>query len=301
MQHSFTTRYFPWFVLLPALVWFVLFVAYPFLYSLVSSFFLWFVQNPSASKFVGLKNYIDLFHDPRFVTAVRNTFLYAGLKTGLVVFLGIMLAKTLFAVKFGGRIYMFSIFLPSLCSAVAIGLFFTYLYQPQFGLFNILLKQIGIPRQGFLNSPQQAIYCVIFTEIWQALGFSTLIFLTGLNTIPEVFYEAAQIDGASAFLAFWKVIFPLARRVFLFITAVTAISAFQAFDLIFVMTLSGGGTGGASGGPGYSSYTMALQVYNDGMIRSQTGMASAVALILFIIVGVLTILQLKVLKPEWEY
>ena len=301
MQRSFTTRYFPWLVLIPALTWFVLFVAYPFLYSLVSSFFLWFVQNPSASKFVGLKNYIDLFHDPRFITAVRNTFLYAGLKTGLVVFLGIMLAKTLFAVKFGGRIYMFSIFLPSLCSAVAIGLFFTYLYQPQFGLFNILFKQISIPKQGFLNSPQQAIYCVIFTEIWQAIGFSTLIFLTGLNTIPEVFYEAAQIDGASAFTAFWKVIFPLARRVFLFITAVTAISAFQAFDLVFVMTLSGGGTGGASGGPGYSSYTMALQVYNDGMIRSQTGMASAIALILFIIVGILTLFQLKVLKPEWEY
>lgn len=80
--------------------------------------------------------------------------------------------------------------------------FFTYLYQPQFGLFNALLSKIGISRQGFLNSPQQAIYCVIFTEVWQALGFSTLIFLTGLNTIPDVFYEAAQIDGASAFVTF---------------------------------------------------------------------------------------------------
>ncbi len=301
MKQSLKTRYFPWIVIIPALVWFFLFIAYPFLYSMISSFFLWFAQNPASSKFVGLKNYIDLFKDPRFVTAVKNTLIYAGLKTGLVVFLGLMLAKTLFAIKFGSRIYMFSIFLPSLCSAVAIGLFFTYLYQPQFGLFNNLLKNIGIPRQGFLNSPQQAIYCVIFTDIWQSLGFSTLIFLTGLNSIPEVFYEAAQMDGASDYLAFWKIIFPLARRVFLFITVVTAITAFQAFDLVFVMTSSGGGTGGASGGPGYSSYTMALQVYNDGMIRSQTGMASAIALILFIMVGTLTILQLKVLKPEWEY
>ncbi|MCX6090995.1 MAG: sugar ABC transporter permease [Candidatus Atribacteria bacterium] len=301
MRQGAATRLFPWLVLVPALVWFALFVAYPFGYSLVSSFYLWFVQNPAASKFVGLKNYFDIFHDPRFLTAIRNTFLYAGLKTGLVVFLGILLAKILFAIKFGGRMYMFSIFLPSLCSAVAIGLFFTYLYQPQFGLINLLLSKIGIDRQGFLNSPQQAIFCVIFTEIWQALGFSTLIFLTGLNTIPEVFYEAAQIDGASAFVTFWKIIFPLARRVFLFITAITAITAFQAFDLVFVMTLSGGGTGGASGGPGYSSYTMALQVYNDGMIRSATGSASAVAVILFIIVSILTVLQLKVLKPEWEY
>ncbi len=301
MRLGFATRYFPWLVLIPALFWFILFVAYPFGYSVVSSFFLWFVQNPASSKFVGLKNYFDIFKDPRFITALRNTMLYALLKTGMVVFIGVLLAKVLFAIKYGGRGYMFSIFLPSLCSAVAIGLFFTYLYQPQFGLFNVLLSKIGISKQGFLNSPQQAIYCVIFTEIWQALGFSTLIFLTGLNTIPDVFYEAAQIDGASPFLIFWKIIFPLARRVFLFITAITAISAFQAFDLVFVMTLSGGGTGGSSGGPGYSSYTMALQVYNDGMIRSQTGIASAVAIILFIIIGVLTLLQLKILKPEWEY
>jgi ABC-type sugar transport system permease subunit len=297
MQRGFATRYFPWLVLIPALVWFILFVAYPFGYSIVSSFFLWFVQNPASSKFVGLKNYFDIFKDPRFITALRNTLLYALLKTGLVVFIGVLLAKTLFAIKFGSRGYMFSIFLPSLCSAVAIGLFFTYLYQPQFGLFNALLSKIGISRQGFLNSPQQAIYCVIFTEVWQALGFSTLIFLTGLNTIPDVFYEAAQIDGASAFVTFWKIIFPLARRVFLFITAITAISAFQAFDLV-----RAGLSFQESNDPNYFlSYTMALQVYNDGILRSQTGIASAIAIMLFIIIGVLTLLQLKILKPEWEY
>ena len=92
---------------------------------------------------------------------------------------------------------------------------------------------------------------------------------------------------------------------FLFITAITAISAFQAFDLVFVMTLSGGGTGGSSGGPGYSSYTMALQVYNDGILRSQTGIASAIAIMLFIIIGVLTLYSLKFLNQngnikEWE-
>ena len=184
MRLGFATRYFPWLVLIPALFWFILFVAYPFGYSVVSSFFLWFVQNPASSKFVGLKNYFDIFKDPRFITALRNTMLYALLKTGMVVFIGVLLAKVLFAIKYGGRGYMFSIFLPSLCSAVAIGLFFTYLYQPQFGLFNVLLSKIGISKQGFLNSPQQAIYCVIFTEIWQALGFSTLIFFNRIKYHP---------------------------------------------------------------------------------------------------------------------
>ncbi len=301
MKRELAHRYFPWLVLLPALCWFVLFVAYPSFYSLTSSFFLWFVQNPFASKFVGFKNYVELFRDPRFITAVRNTFVYAVLKTGLVALLGVILAKTVFALKHGSRFYMFSIFLPSLCSATAVGLFFTYLYQPQFGLFNFLLTRLGFPRQGFLNNPQQAIYCVIFTDIWQSLGFATLVFLAGLHNIPDVFYEAAQIDGAPDFVIFWKVIFPLARRVFLFITVVTAVTTFQAFDLVFVMTSSGGGTGGASGGPGYSSYTLALQVYNDGMMRSQIGTASAVALVLFLIVGFLTVLQFKILKPEWEY
>src|SRR5690554_430254 len=100
MQRGFATRFFPWLVLIPALVWFILFVAYPFGYSIVSSFFLWFVQNPASSKFVGLKNYFDIFKDPRFITALRNTMLYALLKTGLVVFIGVLLAKTLFAIKF---------------------------------------------------------------------------------------------------------------------------------------------------------------------------------------------------------
>jgi len=294
--------FFPVAVIIPIMGWYILFIFYPVIYALYTSFFLWIPENPAVSPFVGLKNYVELFTiDPRFKIALINTIVYVSLKTIIVVPVGLILALLLDKTPIGRRFYIFCIFLPALCSATAIGILFTYLYQPRFGFFNHMLTKISLPSQGFLSSSKQALYCVLATDIWQFLGFSTLIFYIGLINVPRTFTEAALIDGAGKFRIFWSVTVPLLGHTLLFISIYTMINAFQVFDFIFVMTSTGGGTGGSAGGPGYSSYILALLVYNEGMLRLRIGKATAVATILFIIVMVLTLLQFKVLKPKWEY
>jgi multiple sugar transport system permease protein len=249
-----------------------------------------------------LKNYVNLFTiDPRFKKALINTIIYVLTKAAVVIPIGLLLASLLENLKKGQKFYIFAVFLPALCSAAAIGILFSYLYQPRFGLFNAILHRLGLPRQPFLSSPRQALFCVIFTDSWQYMGLTTLIFFAGLMNLPDVFVEAAKVDGASRFRTFFQIKLPLLGHTILFLTVYTIIYAFQFFDFIFVMTSTGGGTGGAAGGPGYSSYILSLLVYNEGMLRLQIDKATAVATIMLIIVMALTLLQFKFLRPKWEY
>jgi ABC-type sugar transport system permease subunit len=297
------TRYlFPLMVLAPIAAWYVIFLFYPTLYSLWASLHLWVAENPSKSTFIGLKNYADLFTtDPRFQKALSNTFVYTVTKVLIVVPVGMAIALLLEKLRRGTKLYVFAIFLPALCSATAIGILFNYLYQPSFGLFNAILKGAHLPVQPFLSSAVQAIFCVILTDSWQYVGFTTLIFYTGLMSLPEVFAEAARVDGSGPLRTFFQVKLPILGHTVMFITVYTIINAFQSFDFIFVMTSSGGGTGGASGGPGFSSYVMSLQVYIDGMLRMHIDTSTAVATVMFVIVLGLTIIQLRLLRPKWEY
>jgi ABC-type sugar transport system permease subunit len=293
---------FPIAVLLPISAWYVIFLYYPTLYSLWASLHLWVAENPSKSTFIGLTNYVALFTtDPRFQKALVNTFLYVALKAVIVVPIGMIIALLLEKLRHGTKLYVFAIFLPALCSATAIGILFNYLYQPSFGLFNAILKRLSLPSQPFLSSAAQAIYCVIITDSWQYVGFTTLIFYTGLMSLPEVFGEAARVDGAGPLRTFFQVRLPILGHTVMFITVYTIINAFQSFDFIFVMTSSGGGTGGSSGGPGFSSYVLSLQVYIDGMLRMHIDTSTTVATVLLGIVLALTIVQLRLLRPKWEY
>ncbi|MCK5569192.1 MAG: sugar ABC transporter permease, partial [Spirochaetes bacterium] len=227
--------------------------------------------------------------------------IYVITKVVVVIPIGLFLASLLEKLKKGQRIYIFSVFLPALCSATAIGILFTYLYQPRFGLFNEILKRIGLQTQPFLSSARQAIFCVIATDCWQYMGFTTLIFFAGLMNMPAVFVEAARVDGAGPLRMFFQIKLPLLGHTVIFLTVYTIINAFQFFDFIFIMTSSGGGTGGASGGPGYSSFVLSLLVYDEGMLRLQIDRATSVATIMLIIVMGITLLQFKFLRPKWEY
>lgn len=293
---------FPIAVLTPIVAWYILVFYYPLGYSFWSSLHLWVAENPSKSTFVGLKNYIDLFTvDPRFQKSLVNTFIYVFVKIAVVIPLGLLLASLLERIKRGTKFYIFVIFLPAICSATAIGVLFTYFYQPRLGLFNNILKTLGLPSQPFLSSAKQALYCVIFTDCWQFMGLTTLISFAGLLNIPDSFIDAAKVDGASSFRTFFQIKVPLMGHVILFLTVYTIIYTFQFFDFIFVMTSTGGGTGGAAGGPGYSSYVLSLLVYNEGMLRLQIDKATAVGTVMLFIALVLTLIQFKIFRPKWEY
>jgi multiple sugar transport system permease protein len=288
--------------LTPIIIYFGLFILYPLLYSFYASFHLWVPENPFTSKFIGISNYIKLFTtDPRFIKAFSNTMIYVALKTISVIIIGMILALILDNVRRFQRLYIYLIFLPVLCSASAIGLLFLYLYQPAFGLFNVILSGIGLQPQPFLSDARQALFCVIAADIWQTLGFSTLIIFTGLINMPKVFTEASRIDGANPFQTFFHVTLPLLADTILFVSVYTMIMAFQVFDFIFVMTSSGGGTGGAAGGPGVSTYVLSLLVYNEGLLRMQIDKGSAVGTVMFVIILIMSIIQFRILKPKWEY
>lgn len=293
---------FPAAVLVPLAAWYAVFLYYPTAYSVWASLHLWIAENPSKSTFIGLKNYVDLFTaDPRFARGILNTFVYVATKILIVIPVGMMLGLLLEKLRRGTKVYIFAIFLPALCSATAIGILFNYLYQPSFGLFNAILARVGLPAQPFLTSPVQAIFCVILTDSWQYVGFTSLIFYTGLMGLPETFVEAARVDGAGPVRTFFQVKLPILGHTVMFITVYSIINAFQSFDFIFVMTSSGGGTGGASGGPGFSSYVLSLQVYIDGMLRMHIDKSTAVATIMLAIVMALTLIQFRILRPRWEY
>lgn len=289
-------------VLVPILIWYALFIVYPLFYSLWASLHLWIPENPFGSVFVGLSNYIKLFTtDPRFKTAFLNTIIYVAIKTGIVITIGIIIALFLNQVKKMQRLYIYLIFVPVLCSIPAVGVLFVYLYQPTFGLFNTILEIINLPAQGFLADSRQALFCVVAVDIWQTLGFSTLIFFTGLISMPKVFIEAARIDGANPAQTLFRITLPMLGHTILFISVYTMILSFQVFEFVFVMTSSGGGTGGTAGGPGTSSYVLSLLVYNEGLLRMQIDKGAAVGIIMFGIMLVLTIFLFKVLRPKWEY
>jgi ABC-type sugar transport system permease subunit len=288
--------WFPYLVVGPALGWFGLFVFYPVAMAVWTSLHAWIVEDPAASPWVGLKNYQDLFAETSiFPDAVRNTLIYVVLRTGVLVPLGLALALLLSQFNRSQRFYIFAIFLPGLVSAAAVGVLFRLIYQPTFGLINPILLNLGLPRMGFLNDPDQALYSVIAVDIWQSVGFGTIIYLAGLLNIPETFIEAALLDGANRWQLFWQIKRPLLAHTTLFVAVITLISSFQVFDLILSMT------GPPPGGPGYSTYTVSFLIYNQAMQRSQMGTGTAIAVIMYLVIMVFTLIQIRWLRPRWEF
>jgi ABC-type sugar transport system permease subunit len=284
---------FPYMVLIPILIWFAVFAVYPFLYSLHASLYRYIVSKPFSSPFAGLSNYTDIFTPgTRSFTAFTNTLIYVVLKVGLVVPISLGLALLINKIRHGQRVYIYFIFLPALCAAAAIGVLFLWLYNPTYGLIDNVLANYNLPTFDFVTSDSQSLVSVIVVDVWQSLGFGTIIFLAGLLHIPETIHEAARMDGGHGWQLFRYVTLPLLAPTTLFLLVITMINAFQAFDFIFVMT---------QGGPGYSSYTLSYQIYFQAFENSELGPASAAGGVMFVIVCLAVIVQFRLLRPNWEY
>lgn len=284
---------FPWLVLTPILVYYAVFLIYPLVYAVWVSLHLWIIEKPDSSPFVLLQNYRDLLlPTSRFPAAFFNTLKYVAIRTVVLVPAGLLLALLLSRFVRSQRFYLFCVFAPVVCPGAAIAVLWTVLLHPRFGMINNVIMGLGLPRQGFLTSADQALYAIVGVDIWQNMGFGAVIFLAGLLGIPEQFIEAARIDGANRWQLFWKVTLPLLAPTTLFVTVITLIGAFQVFDLILVMT---------DGGPGYATYVLSYLIYNEGMLRNNMGSATAIALIMFIIIMLFTRLEFRLMRPRWEY
>lgn len=282
----------PYIFLSPIIIWFAIFLIFPLIFALYLSFHEWSIISPNR-PFVGLGNYIGLFSDNLFWVSLKNTFLYVGMgmPAGLVIALALaLLVRSITGFK---GLFRTIYFVPVVTSLVACSIVWRWLYQPTFGLFNQLLSYMHIAPQQWLNSPSQALFSLVLFAVWKGVGYWMIIFLAGLEGIPDVYYEAAKIDGASKRQTFFHITLPLLKPTITFATVVCAIGAFQVFAQPYLMTSTGGRP---PGGPADSTRVLVLRIYNLGFRLLRMGYASSMAFVLFAIILALSLIQLKLLK-----
>ena len=275
--------------LLPIIIFFILILYFPIISSFIISFRRYSILSPS-NPFVGLKNYIKVIQDPATATAIKNTFYYVFFTIGGATIIALALALMMDRLKFLENFYRTVYLMPLVVSMVAISQLWLYIYDYITGPLNYLLGLLGIARQPWLTSPKLAMPAVIIMSIWTLIGKSMIIFIAGLKNIPEEYYEIAKIDGANAFQILKNVTLPLLKPITLVVIVVSTIDAFQVFTQIYVMT---------EGGPMHSTTVIVYEIYQKAFLYFRMGEASALAYILFLIVFILSLLQLRVLRTKY--
>jgi raffinose/stachyose/melibiose transport system permease protein len=264
-----------WFFLPAAVVYGTLFVL-PTLASLWFSFTRW---NLFEAEFIGLENFRQFFREPFLVQGVVNTVIYGGLTSVLKTVLGLLLAVLLTSpIIFRGTLRTL-VFFPVLVSTIGVGFAFEAMMHPTKGVINLALEAIGIDGPGWLTNPSLALFSVAFVDVWKGVGLATVIFMAGLVSIPQDYYEAARIDGATRWQLFWRVTVPLVRPATVTVVTLSLISGLRYFELIWAMT---------GGGPGFSSDVIASVIYKQYQAGFY-GLATAGNVILFLLIALLVL------------
>jgi len=267
-------RRLPWAFLAPALVIYSVVVVYPMVYSAYLSLFRWDGISPTK-VFVGLDNYVILLtQNDVFWIALKNNAIWLVcallLPTSIGLGLGILLNS-----KFrGSHIFRSVFYFPAVLSLAVVGLIWTWIYHPDLGLLNQMLGALGLKalQRNWLSDPQIALYPVIIAATWNAVGLPMLLYLAGLQTIPEELHEAAKVEGAGPIQRFFYITFPLLRETTLVVLAITAINALKAYDIIYAMT---------NGGPANRTQLLSTWMYFLTYNYNQVGLGTAIAVILF--------------------
>lgn len=274
--------------ILPQLVSLICLGIVPILIAFVLSFFEW--NGFGSPVFTGLENFRSVFTDPDTLTAIKNTFVYAVIYVPCSIALALGLALLLNK-AWGKMFYRAVFFMPQIVTSVAIAVVWSWIYQPQFGILNMILKAFGLEGQEWLRNPSTAMGAVIVMSIWWGLGYNVVLFLAGLQNVSRTYVEAAKIDGAGERDIFFHITIPLISPTTLLVTITTMINAFQVFDQMFLLT---------SGGPAKKTYTLAIHIYQTAFKQYELGKASAIALIMFAIVVVISAVQFK-LSNRWVH
>jgi multiple sugar transport system permease protein len=273
---------------LPVFVLFIVFQFGPALAALLLSFTDY--QIGSNPQLIGLTNYLNLFRDPIFWTSVRVTVTYTAISVPLITLLALGLGLLLSSGLRFLAVYRAIFFLPYVTSTVMAALIWLYIFDPtNQGLLNAALGVFHAQPIAWLQVPRLVLPALALMSAWKGFGYSMMIFVAGLMSIPQVYAEAADVDGASWTQRFLFVILPLLRPIFFFVLVIETISSFQVFDAVYVMT---------SGGPARASYTLVYMLYTQGFEYFNYGYACAVGVMLFVIIFVLSIAQRRLLGRE---
>ncbi len=293
MARSIVSRWTPWGFLAPALaligVFFLLPVIAAFVLS-VTDFDLYALYDRSVVRFVGLDNYSNLISNPDFARALRNTFYFVlvGGPLSIAASLGaaLLLSAKLAPYKSFFRTVYFA---PVVTTLVAVAVVWRYMLNTRYGLLNYALGGLGVAPVDWLGDPAWAMPAIIIMAVWKNFGYNMVIFVAGLQTIPEELYEAAELDGAKPWHRFRHVTLPMLRPTLIFVSVITLIGYFQLFAEPYVMT---------QGGPNKSTQSIVLLMYEEGFRWWRMGNAAAIAFVLFAIMLVGTALQLLLRRGE---
>jgi len=269
----------------------IVFLLGPILFSGWVSLHRWDMLSPvSEMPWRGLSNYSHLLSkDPVFLKSLGNTFYFAIGGVGANTILGLGFALLLNSHIRGRAIWRVLYFMPVITAPLALAVMFSFIFDRNFGVVNNVITGLGLPRQPFLSGPNQALLTLVFIAVYQYIGYYIVIFLAGLQGIPQDYYDAAQVDGAGRIQEFRYITLPLLRPVMLFVVVTNTIGALQVFDLVFATT---------GGAPANSSMTVVLHMYNTAFKFSRMGRASAMAFILFAIIMLITIAQVRLLQDR---
>ena len=276
----------------PALIFLLLFALGPFVFTVYVSLHDWNMLTPvETMPWRGLENYrYLLFDDPLFRETFRNSVVFALANVIVTTVLSLALALLL-----NGQVRMRGLwraiyFLPYVTSSIAISIVWSNLYHPSYGLFNGVLSLFGFPAQRFTSSVEQAMPSMVAVAVWLGVGYYMILFLAGLQAIGLDVYEAAKVDGANAWDRFRSITLPLLRPTLLFVGVVSTLASLQVFDLPFVLT--------NQGGPVNATNTVVLYMYQTAFNFTRMGRATAMAVLLFLVVLIITLVQLRLLREH---
>lgn len=255
--------------------------------------------DPSAREFVGFRYYAQAFGDARLGRAFLNTLYYTLLGVPSQLILGLSIALLLGTIRRGRSLFRAIYFAPYVTPAVAVAWAWSLLLSPQLGYVNELLVRLGLPPQPFLTSPDQALATVTAVVVWQYLGFQVVLFLVGLESIDRMYYEAAEIDGATVWHRFRFVTLPLLNPVIVFSVVIATAAPSTGFLQLFTQVLNL--NFGDPGGPLNSTLTVVLYIYEVAFGRFDLGYAAAISVLLFVLIFALTLVQLRLTRRRVEY
>ncbi len=271
---------------LPYLSLFGAFVVAPLIFGLVLSLVRWEMLSDVPPRFIGLGNYREAFVDPYFRKAVKTTMLFVAMSVPLTVGAGLLIALGLHRLRRRSGLYRAAFFLPVMINISVAGILWRWLLSSEFGLFNAYLGRVGI-RIPWITSTAWAMPSIVLMTLWWTAGAPAVILLAGLKQIPSVYYEAAAVDGASAWTRFRHITMPLLRPVMLFVLVMNIIGAFQVFGQTFMIT---------HGGPELSTRVLVQYIYETAFNYYRMGYGAAMSWLLFGIIAVFAVTQFRVMR-----
>lgn len=266
----------------PNFIGFFLFTLVPVVFSLILAFMEW--DSFSSPEFVGMKNFSKMLWDDTFWISLKNTFLYTIGVVPLTLVCSLGLAILLNKKVRGMKFFRTAFFFPYVTSLVAIAVVWNMLFHPTMGPINQFLKFFIENPPGWTSSSDWALTAIIIVSVWRGMGYYMILYLAGLQSVPKELYEAASIDGANKWQQFRNVTLPSLRPTTFFVSIMLVINCFKIFDLVQVMT---------AGGPGRATNVLVYQIYNEAFVKFNFGYASAIAMVLFVIVLGITVIQFK--------